>query len=111
MILEKIHVTAVDNELYLIASTGNGSLELCHIKSGYNKPVDYTVYPGAILPELPEGELYNLTMIGINWGYRFAFKVTLFFDDNSQAEYEDTGEPQIGCVWSEMVPNISVRHP
>src|SRR5262249_10305728 len=46
----KIHVTATDNELYILASTPRGSFEICHIKSGFNDPVEYTVVPQSILP-------------------------------------------------------------
>ena len=60
----QIQVTAVDNEVYIIASTGAGSSELCHVKSGYNKPVSCTFDPGAILAP----GTYDLTVFGINWG-------------------------------------------
>jgi hypothetical protein len=60
----QIQVTAVDNEVYIIASTSAGSSELCHVKSGYNKPVSCTFDAGAILAP----GTYDLTVIGINWG-------------------------------------------
>ena len=69
----KIHVTATDNELYILASTPAGSSEICHIKSGFNDPVEYTVVPQSILQA---GE-YTLTMVGINWGGPQAFEVIL----------------------------------
>ncbi|MHB8226024.1 hypothetical protein [Acidithiobacillus sp.] len=109
MHLEKIHVSAVDNELYIIAFNESVSVELCHLKSGYNKPVDYTVYPGAILPELPEGEFYSLALVGINWGAQYTFDITLSFDGEPEKKYKVNGSPGVGYVWSETVENISVR--
>jgi hypothetical protein len=70
--ITQIQVTATDNELILLASTAAGSSELCRLKSGFNKPVSYTLFPQAILPP---GD-YDLTVIGINWGGPWAFKVT-----------------------------------
>jgi len=69
----KIQVTATDNELYILASTGNGSSEICHIKSGFNNPVNYLVVPQSILP----AGNYTLTIIGINWGGPSGFTVIL----------------------------------
>lgn len=68
----QIHVTACDNELYILASTGRESSELCHIKSGFNDPVDYKFNPGHILPP----GAYELTVVGINWGGPWKFAVT-----------------------------------
>jgi|SRR6202035_4230521 len=69
----QIHITATDNELYLIASTAAGSSELCHIKSGYFNPVNYSFTPGSILAP----GTYDLTVVGINWGGPAACIVTL----------------------------------
>lgn len=68
-----IQVTACDNELYILATTGAGSSEICHIKSGYGNPVNYSVIPQSILPK----GAYSLIVVGINWGGPSAFKVTL----------------------------------
>ena len=68
-----IHVTATDNELYILASTPAGSSEICHIKSGFNNPVEYKVIPQSILPK---GD-YTLIIVGINWGGPQQFTVAL----------------------------------
>lgn len=106
MNIEEINVTATDNELYIIASTNNGSSEICHIKSGYDKEVNYTLYPRAILSP---GK-YDLTIIGINWGAEFKFKLTITYKDNdtvntvpfewSSDDVESEEEKvEIGVVW------------
>jgi hypothetical protein len=69
----KIHVTATDNELYILASTPAGSSEICHIKSGFNNPVEYVVVPQSILPP----GAYTLILVGINWGGPQQFTVVL----------------------------------
>ena len=74
----KIEVTAVDNELILLASTSRGSSVLCHLKSGFGAPVSYTFNPGHILPP----GTYDLTAIGINWGGPWAFKVNVAGNTN-----------------------------
>jgi hypothetical protein len=94
----KIHVTACDNELYILASTPAGSSEICHLKSGYNNPVNYEVTPQSILPP---GN-YTLTMIGINWGGPTAFKVTLITGGVSQVHSGGTGTNP-GVTWSQAV--------
>lgn len=94
----KIHVTATDNELYIIASTAAGSAEICHIKSGYNNPVEYVVVPQSILPP---GE-YDLTMIGINWGTPYAFKIILT-TGSATTDYGDANPAltaPVGAVWT-----------
>lgn len=69
----KIQATACDNEMSVIASTGAGSSELFHIKSGYNNPVNYVVVPQSILA----AGNYTLTVIGLNWGGPAVFTVVL----------------------------------
>ncbi len=61
-----IHVTFVDNELYIIAIPSNGlaSVELFHYKSGFNDPMNVTIVPQHVLPP---GN-YTLSFVGINWG-------------------------------------------
>ena len=100
-ILEKIVVKYVDNELIIIASTGSGSSEICHIKSGYKEQTPLTIYPGAILPILPDDQSYNLIVIGINWGGPTSFDLELTWN-GSRAEplrgpRDNTSK--IGCVW------------
>ena len=68
----QIQLTALDNEIYIIASTGAGSSELCHMKSGYGKPVSCSFDPGAILAP----GTYDLTVIGINWGGPAGFSIS-----------------------------------
>jgi hypothetical protein len=69
-----IHVTATDNELYLIATKdGRQSAEIVHLSSGFNNPVEYKVIPQSIL----EAGNYTLSIVGINWGGPFQFTVAL----------------------------------
>lgn len=95
----KIHVTACDNELYLIASTPAGSSELLHMKSGYNDPVEYVVRP---FTNLAKGQ-YDLTMIGINWGGPAAFKVTVTVG-GVDTIYASPASSAVGVVWTKTVP-------
>jgi hypothetical protein len=98
---EKIHVTAVDNELYLLATQEpSGSSEICHLKSGYNKPVDYVVFPATILPR---GK-YNLTMIGINWGGPANFKVVVTAVGGGDTVYQSPAGSAVGACWTVTVP-------
>jgi chemotaxis response regulator CheB len=97
----KIHVTATDNELYIIAvpSGGRGSFEICHITSGFNNPVDYTVVPQSILPT----GSYTLVMVGINWGGPQAFKVILT-TGGADTPFTAPAGTTVGCVWCQNVP-------
>ncbi|MBU2765572.1 hypothetical protein HAP94_05030 [Acidithiobacillus ferrivorans] len=107
MNIDEINVTHTDNELYIIASTNNGSSEICHIKSGYHKDVNYTIYPRAILSP---GE-YNLTVIGINWGAEFNFQLTTKDIDGDIQSFElssddvDSAEEKVkvGVVWTKSL--------
>jgi hypothetical protein len=92
----QIHVTATDNELYILASTGRGSSELCHIKSGFNAPVNYSFDPNTILPP---GN-YDLTFVGINWGGPWAFAVTT---TPPIAGLSASGTGTVGAVWTKTV--------
>lgn len=96
----KIHVTGSDNELYLIASTPNSSSEICHLKSGNNNPVDYTVIPQSILPK---GN-YTLIIVGINWGGPTGFKVTLT-TGNTDTPYVSPSQvnPPAGVTWTQSI--------
>jgi hypothetical protein len=95
----KIQVTATDNELYILASTPNGSSEICHIKSGFNNPVNYVVVPQSILP----AGNYTLTVLGINWGGPSAFKVIL--TDSTGANTPVSGGAGLppGGTWSQAI--------
>ena len=95
----KIHVTACDNELYILASTPAGSSEICHLKSGYNNPVEYVVVPQSILPN----GAYTLTMVGINWGGPQAFKVTLT-TSGVDTPYTAPASTAVGANWTVAVP-------
>ena len=98
----KIHVTATDNELYILASTLRGSSEICHIKSGFGDPVEYTVVPQSILPP---GD-YTLIMVGINWGVQAAFSVTLTTGggDTAPHTFSPAGNQDVGAIWTKAVP-------
>jgi hypothetical protein len=95
----QIQVTAADNEVILIASTPAGSSELFHYKSGYNKPVNATIYPGAILAT----GAYTLTIIGINWGGPANFTVVVTTDGHAQTFHGGAGNSPAGQVWHQTV--------
>jgi hypothetical protein len=104
--VQQIHVKAVDNELYILASNGAGSSEICHLKAGNNNKVDYTV----ILPKsiLPPGA-YTLIMVGINWGSGYAFSVDLIGPAGVPptpytAPPSPPAPPNVGVVWTVSVP-------
>jgi hypothetical protein len=98
----KIHVTATDNECYILAARTAApwySSEICHLKSGYNKPVDYTVVPQSILAP---GD-YNLILVGINWGGPQALSVTLTDSSNQSATHSAPAGSTVGVFWSKAV--------
>lgn len=95
----KIHVTATDNELYILASTPNGSSEVCHLKSGFNNPVNYEVIPQSILP----AGNYTLTILGINWGGPSGFKVTLTDSTGGNTPVSGGQNLPTGGTWSQAV--------
>ncbi|MGN7917863.1 hypothetical protein [Lysobacter antibioticus] len=90
-----IKVSACDNELYIVASTGAGTSEILHITSGYNDPVSYAVNLNSILPP---GK-YDLTMVGINWGGPAKFAVTV---GTTPYTYNNASAP-VGAVWTQTV--------
>jgi len=96
----QIQVTAADNELLLIASTPAGSSELLHYKSGFNKPVNLTVFPGAILAT----GAYTLTIIGLNWGGPAKFTVVVTTDGHPQTFQGGGNNAGAGDVWHQTVP-------
>lgn len=96
----QIRVTAVDNELYLLASQEPcTSSELCHIKSGDGRAVDVTIVPQSVLP----AGSYTLIMIGINWGEEQAFSVTVTTGGVDKA-YTAPPSTAIGANWTVAVP-------
>ena len=95
----KIHVTATDNELYIIATTPAGSSEIGHIVSGYNNPVEYTVVPQSVLPK----GTYTLVLVGINWGGPQAFKVTLT-TGGVDTVYAAPANSAVGANWTVAIP-------
>ncbi len=98
MTVTNIQVTAADNELFLIASTSESSSELLHYKSGYNKPVNVILYPGAIL----ETGTYTLNMIGINWGGTGVYKVIVTDTDGTSKTYEGRNDDR-GVSWTKSI--------
>lgn len=102
--LSEIHVRYVDNELYILASNNNESIELCHIKSGYHDEVNYKLNPPAILST---GE-YQLILIGINWGGPSGFRLTLTGDSQINVGPEESQDSKpVGVYWTKVV-NFSV---
>jgi chemotaxis response regulator CheB len=95
----KIRVTACDNELYILASNPFGTSQLCHLKSGQNKPVDYTIFPQSILPQ----GAYTLILVGINWGGPQAFKV-IVTTGGTDTPYTAPGGSNVGATWTVAVP-------
>ncbi len=95
----KIHVTACDNELYILASTPHGSSEICHLKSGFNNPVEYVVIPQSILAV----GAYTLIMVGINWGGPQAFKVILT-TGGVDTPHTAPASTAVGANWTVAVP-------
>ncbi len=95
----KIHVRATDNELYLLASTPQGSSEICHIKSGYSNPVEYTVIPQSILAP---GD-YTLIMVGINWGGPQAFTIVTT-TNGVDTVHTAPASTLIGANWNHTMP-------
>ena len=107
MATTQIQVTACDNELFLIAiptnpNAGTASIELLHYSSGYNEPVNVTLFPGAVLPT----GSYALSMIGINWGETSSYSV-IVTTDGVATTYTGGGSDAVGPDWINNVP-ISV---
>jgi hypothetical protein len=98
----QIQVTATDNELYILAAptSGFGSSEICHIKSGFNNPVNYTVVPQSILPT----GAYILILVGINWGGPQAFTVILTTGGVAQPPLTAPASTAVGANWTVAVP-------
>jgi hypothetical protein len=94
-----IHVTAVDNELYILAVQHAISSEILHIKGGKQHPVNTTIIPQGILTP---GN-YTLILIGINWDGPQAFSVTL---TTGGVNTVHTAPPStaIGANWTIAVP-------
>jgi hypothetical protein len=96
--LSQIHISTMDNELYIIASTAAGSSEIFHGKNGYNDPVSYNLNNPAHI--LPPGN-YDLTFVGINWGGPWNFNITTTPPTNPPLV--STGNNTLGVVWSRTI--------
>lgn len=97
-----LNVTRCDNELYVVAyADGYGSLEVLHISSGYNDPVNYSVNLGSVL----KPGAYNISLIGINWGGPAAFTVTL---NGTPYNYVNPNAP-LGLVWNPPPVTVTVK--
>lgn len=90
-----VNISKCDNELYVVATTGAGTSEICHITSGYFDPVAYQVKLDSILPP---GN-YDLNLIGINWGGPAAFNVEV---GGQTFSYDNKNAP-VGVVWTQTV--------
>ena len=104
--MTQLSVTKCDNELYVIAmpvnpAGGTASVEVLHISSGYNDPVNYNINLGSVL--VP-GWTYAITMMGINWGGPAAFNVTL---NGTPYNYVNANAP-LGLVWNPPAVNVTV---
>ncbi len=95
----KINVTAIDNEVYILVSTPAGSSEICHLKSGWNKPVSTVVIPQAILATGP----YTLTAVLINWGGPSALNVILTDSSGNNTTITAPTNLPTGGTWSQAV--------
>lgn len=95
-----VKITACDNELYILASQALGSSELIHVKSGFNNPVTDQFVLESILPK----GTWQITMIGINWGGPWAFKIIV--GSNSYGNSAPSGP--VGVVWSQTTPPITI---
>ena len=88
MSTSQIDINYLDNEVILIATQGTFSSTLAHLKSGYAKPTNATIYPNAVLPS----GSYNLMVIGVNWGGPGSVKVTLTNNGTPQVvEFQMSG--------------------
>lgn len=102
--VKEVTVGAVDNELYIIASNENESIELCHIKSGYHYDDICRFSPPSILST---GN-YKLIFIGINWGGPSGFKVTIKGDTELHIGLEESADSKaVGVYWNDVI-DISV---
>lgn len=111
-----INITAVDNELIILAYHWTGSYELCRVLSGNDMTVSVTLtlsqgeYLGPIvlngvnsqistslnvyLPVIPTTDSYSLLFVGIDWGGAINFAATV--DGTSISAPMGTGA---GVVW------------
>ncbi len=96
-VVNQVNITASDNELYVIASQGRESSELCHIKSGFNEGVNFSFNPRAVLPP---GD-YDLTFVGMNWGGPWRFDVATTPSVGLPPTINGSGT--VGVVWNKTV--------
>ncbi|HEX8525800.1 MAG TPA: hypothetical protein VF689_02360 [Allosphingosinicella sp.] len=96
-----VKITACDNELYILATQGLGSSELIHVKSGFNNPVTDQFVLESILPK----GTWQITMIGINWGGPWNFKVKI---GTGPTYGTSSNAGTVGVVWSQTLPPITI---
>ena len=98
-----VHVTRCDNELRITAipAGGIGSMEILHMTSGFNNPVEYKVIPQSVLP----AGSYILVLEGTNWGGPSGFNVILTTGGVPTPHAFGVGLPA-GGVASQQVPII-----
>lgn len=96
----KVQVTAADNELYILAFQWNGSSELLHIKSGNGDPVSTSFNLESVLPK----GTWVLTLIGINWGGPWNFKVKI----GAFPLFSGSGNGPVGDVWRQNTPAVTI---
>ncbi|OHX10212.1 hypothetical protein [Chromobacterium sphagni] len=108
-----IHITASDNELYVIAYQWGASYQLAHIQSGNGNAVNVTVninsgaytepavlngVNGALnstyAVNLPNGD-YEIVAMGVNWGGPWSFALNV----NGGAQKAGSGASGNGVVW------------
>ncbi|MFY9825477.1 MAG: hypothetical protein WAM82_29155 [Thermoanaerobaculia bacterium] len=117
-----LNITAVDNELILVAYQWGASFEICTILSGNSNSVNVTLnvtpgaYQGGITLNGVNNSLsgtypinlasgtYSLAVIGINWGGPQQFSFT-FNNQTYSLPYSPTGG---GVVWDPPVISFTV---
>jgi hypothetical protein len=118
-----LNITAVDNELILIAYQFGASFELCTILSGNSNTVAVTLpitagsYQGGITlngvnnslsgnyPIILESGTYSLAVVGINWGDAQQFSFT-FNGQPYSSPYVKNGTN--GVIWTPPVISFTV---
>jgi hypothetical protein len=97
--ITQIQVTATDNELYILVLGVENTSEICHLKSGNFRSVDYIISPQAILPP----GAYTLIFIGINWGGPCIFTVVLTPSTGTPITVSGGSGLPTGGVWSKAM--------
>jgi hypothetical protein len=117
-----LNITAVDNQLILIAYQWGASFELCTISSGNSNSVALTLpitagsYQGGVTlngvnnglsgnyPVSLASGTYSLAVVGINWGGPQQFSFT-FNGQTYSLPYSPSGS---GVVWTPPVISFTV---